>query len=181
VHPENYTGEQKAAALQQLLDTRRRLAFDADPNVQALDSGTQGNDGVNPNMDKTNADLQSKIDILQNDADVRSFLNSKTGAYLQSIVNSDPDMKAAINASYERFKTGATLNDDLNAKDSNGNQIVQPAALHLFISQAGFFQLAIGQDGKLGSPLDLRRSRRNPAATSIFSTITIPTLSRPMI
>jgi Type III secretion system translocator protein, HrpF len=155
VHPENYTGEQKAAALQQLLDTRRRLAFDADPNVQALDSGTQGNDGVNPNMDKTNADLQSKIDILQNDADVRSFLNSKTGAYLQSIVNSDPDMKAAINASYERFKTGATLNDDLNAKDSNGNQIVQPAALHLFISQAGFFQLAIGQDGKLGSPLDL--------------------------
>ncbi len=142
-HPENYTGAQKAAALQQLMDTKTKLNLGE--TYQVTDTGTEEADGINPNLDKTNADLDSKISTLANDPDVQKFLRDNTRQSFNAIVNSDPDMKAAISASYQKFQAGATLNDDLALKDSTGTQISQTDAIHTFVSQAGFFQLATGQ------------------------------------
>ncbi len=155
-HPENYTAEQKAAALQQLVDTQTRLDFDSSPDVQLADAETEEADGINPNLDKTKADLQNKINTLANDPDVQKFLNDNTAQYFQGIVNADPDLKAAIKAADQKFQTGRTLNDDLAAKDNQGNQVSQAVAVQSFVAQAGFFQLANG-----GSPLDLTAIAKN--------------------
>jgi hypothetical protein len=143
-HPQNYSGAQKAAALQQLMDAQGRLNQNSTYHI--TDTGTEEADGINPNLDKTDAELQSKINTLANDPDVRKFLQDNSPQSFSAIVNADPDMKAAINADYQKFQTGAMLNDDLNLKDSSGNQLSQPAAIHTFVSQAGFLELATGQN-----------------------------------
>jgi hypothetical protein len=141
-NPSNYKGPQKAAALQQLLDMQNQLA--ATNNAGYIDYSQLQANGINPNLWKTTGDLQSKIATLQNDPDVQSFLSTTKPAAVQAIVNANPDLNAAVSAASQKFQSGATLNDDLNAKDSNGNPLPQPAALDMFTSQAGFFQSATG-------------------------------------
>src|SRR5262249_33323847 len=141
------------AALQELKDAQDGMTLDN--QMQVTDIGTQKADGINPNIAKTSADLQSKIDQLSADPDVQSYLSGASTSALQSLVNADPSLKGAFNDALTKFKSGQTLNDDLNAKDSSGNQVPMGVALHSYVAQAGFFQLAMGQNGSPAADLDL--------------------------
>jgi hypothetical protein len=157
-HPKNYTAAQKAAVLQELKDTQDRLALDN--QLQVTDIGTQTTDGINPNILKTNSDLQSKIDQLSADPDVQTYLSNSSTNALQTLVNADPGLKNAFNDASTKFQSGQTLNDDLAAKDSKGNQVPMGDALHTYVAQAGFFQLAMGQNGSPAADLDLNAIAR---------------------
>jgi hypothetical protein len=152
-HPENYTAAQKAAVLQELKDTQDRMTLDN--QLQVTDIGTQQKDGINPNLLKTNDDLQAKIDQLSADPDVVSYLSGASTGALQNLVNADPSLKGAFTDSLANFQSGQTLTDDLNAKDSTGTQVPMGVALHTYMAQAGFFQLALGQNGQPAPDLDL--------------------------
>ncbi len=158
-HPENYSAAQKAAALQELRDTQDRLIFD--DQFHLLDVGTQTADGINPNLPKTTADLQSKIDILSADPDVQAYLSKAATGALQTLISADPALKSAFDDAFAKFQSGQTLNDDLNAKDSSGSQVKPGLALHIYVAQAGFFQLAMGQDGSPAADLDLTAIAKN--------------------
>jgi hypothetical protein len=157
-HPENYTAAQKAAVLQELKDTQDRMALDN--QLQVTDIGTQKTDGINPNLLKTNSDLQSKTDQLSADPDVQTYLSNSSTNALQTLVNADPGLKNAFNDALTKFQSGQTLNDDLAAKDSKGNQVPMGDALHTYVAQAGFFQLAMGQNGSPAADLDLNAIAR---------------------
>ncbi|WP_407158254.1 type III effector HrpK domain-containing protein [Bradyrhizobium sp. STM 3557] len=152
-HPENYSAEQKAAVLQELKDTQDRMTLDN--QLQVTDVGTQEADGINPNLLKTNDDLQSKIDLLSADPGVQDYLSKASTSALQSLVSADPGLKNAFSNAFAKFESGQTLNDDLNAKDAKGNQVAVGMALHTYVAQAGFFQLAMGQKGSPSADLDL--------------------------
>ncbi len=77
-HPENYTGAQKAAGLQQLLDTKTRLNLNS--HTQITDTDTEESDGINRIWIRR-MQVQSKINVLANDTDERKFLNDKTAQY----------------------------------------------------------------------------------------------------
>jgi hypothetical protein len=152
-NPQNYSGAQKAALLQHLLDLKAE--FVGGSNDDELSWQTEVDDGVNPSLLKTASDFQSKIDILEQDKDVQKFEDDNDTLSLQTIVNADPDFKAAIGNAQKNLQSGATLNDDLNAKDQNGNKVTQPVAVQTFLEQAGFFEAANGQNGQLGDKTDL--------------------------
>jgi hypothetical protein len=120
-----------------------------------FDLETQINDHVNPSLTKTLSDIQSKIDVLQQDPDVQKFKDDNDTLSLQSIVNADPDLKAAIGNAQKNLQSGAMLNDDLQAKDQNGKPVAQPKAIQTFLQHAGFFEVANGQNGQLGDKTDL--------------------------
>jgi Type III secretion system translocator protein, HrpF len=152
-HPEKYTAAQKAAVLQDLKDAQDRMTLD--DQMQVTDIGTQEKDGVNPNLLKTNADLQAKVDQLSDDPDVVTYLSSASTGALQNLVNADPSLRSAFTDSFAKFQSGQTLTDDFNAKDSTGTQVPMGVALHTYMAQAGFFQLAMGQNGQPATNLDL--------------------------
>jgi trimeric autotransporter adhesin len=166
-HPENYTAAQRAAVLQQLEDAQQRLAIDNQLGV--TDIGTEQGDGINPNLAKTMGDLQNRIDQLSADPDVQAYLSNTSTTALQTLVNADPALHDAFTDALVRFESGQTLNDDLNARDSDGNQVSHGDAVQTFVNQAGFFEVAMGRNGSPMLTLNLTEiAKRSGSYQSLF-------------
>ncbi|BBP78904.1 hypothetical protein PHLH7_50080 [Pseudomonas sp. Ost2] len=149
-HPENYDGKTKAAVLVQLTDTQTRLALSdyKDNDTGLLDKYTSPNKGLNPNEDKIKGQVQDAIRTLMADKDVQGFLQNNRGPALQDIVNSDPELKIALQ-SYKanQLDTGNVLNTDLNAKGPDGKPLPPGVALQNAANDITIANLALGGNG----------------------------------
>jgi hypothetical protein len=150
-NPQNYSGAQKAAVMVQLGDLQTKLAvggLEGDWNAGSSELAETGA-GINPNLDKVQADIQQRIDQLSQDPDVQAYIAQTKPSALQGIVNSDPALHDAIQSYYNgAFQNGDALTNDLNQKDSNGDQVSPTVGLQTFVQQASFYDEALGSGGK---------------------------------
>jgi trimeric autotransporter adhesin len=150
-NPQNYSGAQKAAVMVQLSNLQLKLAVGNkegywDPGMSQL---AEESANINPNFNKVQNSVQGAIDQLAQDPDVQAYIAETKPGALQQIVNSDPNIQSAVYNFYgNSFLTGQALNDDLNAKDSNGKQVAPVTGLETFMQQASFYDEAMGQNGK---------------------------------
>lgn len=62
---------------------------------------------------KTEQALNEKIDQLQNDTDVKSYLNKAVPAQTRSLINGDKGLRQAMDKRYGEVASGKTLSDDM--------------------------------------------------------------------
>jgi len=170
-NPQNYDGKTKAAVLTQLTDAQTRLTIS---NYEQNDTGlydkyTAPNEGLNPNSDKVSAQLQNSINQLMADPDVQSFLASSRGPGLQDLVNSDPDLKLAVQSfSANDMASGKVLNDALSAKGSDGKPVTVGVGLQNAANEMTIANLALGGDGKLDFAAIAQKAGQVDTITSYY-------------
>nr|WP_276510332.1 type III effector HrpK domain-containing protein [Acetobacter farinalis] len=145
-NPQNYDAATKAAVLNQLENDESVMESG---KSQGLWSGKMAKSkGLSSNYKSELADLQSKIKQLQSDSDVQKFEKTAESDGLKSIADSDPTLKAQISSYYNTSElTGASLNSDLNAKDSKGNGVSIGTGLQNFVSQTHTLDGLLGKSG----------------------------------
>ena len=166
INLKNFTGEQKAAVLEKLNTTKEEYLS------KFINPGRQIGDGVNPNPDKAGVQLQNDIDALSSDQDVQDFISSNQPISLQNIVYSNKTIQGDMTKALDGFKKGDTLNEDLAQKDMYGKPVSTGDALGTFVSEAGFYQSAMGQDGKTTDPINLTDIAKEAAITIRSTMIT---------
>src|SRR5471032_1095860 len=170
-NPQNYDGKTKAAVLTQLTDAKTRLTIS---NYEQNDTGlydkyTAPNEGLNPNSVKVSAQLQNSINQLMADPDVQSFLASSRGPGLQDLVNSDPDLKLAVQSfSANDMASGKVLNDALSAKGSDGKPVTVGVGLQNAANEMTIANLALGGDGKLDFAAIAQKAGQVDTITSYY-------------
>lgn len=150
-NPDDYSGKQKAAVLEQLVELKTQVQVGNKEDLwDSYNLFAHGDDDqVNPNVDKVIADIQGKIEQLENDHDVGTFLNEHMTKMLQGVTQSDDRLHDAINDVFENdIKTGKGLNEDLESKDEDGNTVSAEAGLQKFATRVRFFTRALGDDDK---------------------------------
>jgi len=111
VNPQNYTGAQKAAALVQLQTTQAQV--EAGSSLR--------------NITNTDSELEQRIQQLQADPDVVSFLQQSVPQNESSIINSDPALAAAVQTRYTSdVLTGTGLQDDISQVDASNTKNTDP-------------------------------------------------------
>lgn len=96
-HPENYSGAEKAAVMVKLQQT-----------LTSVQAGHRLR-----KTQKTEQALNEKIDQLQNDTDVKSYLNKAVPAQTRSLINGDKGLRQAMDKRYGEVASGETLSDDM--------------------------------------------------------------------
>lgn len=150
-NPQNYSGAQKAAVMVQLgnLQTQMAAGYTEGYWTPGMSQDAETMAGINSNYSKTSANLQNAIDQLSADPDVKAYIAETKPGALQGIISSDPNIQSAVSDFYgHSFITGKALNDDLNAKDSDGAQVTPTQGLETFMQQANFYDEAMGENGK---------------------------------
>ncbi|MGE9550343.1 type III effector HrpK domain-containing protein [Erwinia amylovora] len=102
-HPQTYSGAQKAAVMVKLQET-----------LQQVNGGSSLR-----KVDKTSAALQEKIGQLQNDADVKKFMDQAVPAQEKSIIAGDPSFSRAAAQRYQDVCSGQSLQQDMLTARSN--------------------------------------------------------------
>jgi len=111
-HPDNYTGEQKAAVMVKLQETLEQV---------------QGGSKLRK-VDKTSEALQQKIAQLQTDESVKTYLDKAVPAQEGTLIASDPSLKKAVNERHADLVSGKALEQDMQAardqaaKDNKGKK-----------------------------------------------------------
>lgn len=100
-NPSAYTGEQKAAVMVKLQQTRQSV-------VAGEDLRKTG---------KTEDALNEKIGQLQADPDVQAFLDQQIPQQSRNLVNSTPSLQKAVNQQMQKVNSGEALQTDLNTAD----------------------------------------------------------------
>ncbi|UDL94588.1 hypothetical protein LGH83_19170 [Lichenihabitans sp. PAMC28606] len=155
-NPSHYTGAQKAAVLQKLTDLDSKITLGNKEDY--WDEPLMENKGINPNIDKVQTDLGERIAQLSADPDVQKFISDNQTTSLQTIVDSDPDLKGTMQTFYDgNLQNGQGLTDALAAKGSDGKPLSTENGLQAFIGEAGVFSKALGTDGKATTGLDLQQ------------------------
>ncbi|WP_052130561.1 type III effector HrpK domain-containing protein [Erwinia typographi] len=98
-NPQNYSGAQKAAVMVKLQQTQEQV-----------DGGSSLR-----KVDKTSAALDEKIGQLQNDQDVKDYMNQAVPAEEKNIISSDPALSQAVSQRYDDLKSGKALEQDMQA------------------------------------------------------------------
>lgn len=96
-NPQNYTGEQKAAVMVKLQQTEGQV---------------EGGSSLRK-VDKTSQALQEKIAQLQNDPDVKSYLDKAVPATEKNMISADPALSRAVSQRYDDVKSGKALQQDM--------------------------------------------------------------------
>nr|WP_324129226.1 type III effector HrpK domain-containing protein [Erwinia psidii] len=96
-HPDKYSGAEKAAVMVKLQQTL---------------TSVQAGRGLR-NTQKTEQALNDKIDQLQNDKDVKSYLNKAVPAQSRALINGDKGLRQAMDQRYGEVASGKTLSDDM--------------------------------------------------------------------
>lgn len=170
-NPNNYTKEQRAAVLVELMNARTMIHAGIQSGVwsdYASQLRVEHVAGVNPDSDKVIADLDDKINKLMDSEGIQDFMRDSMNAELKNILNGDPGLKNETQNYYDtHIKNGAEFNDLNNIKDSSGKAVGIPAALEAFINEAETLSKGLGID-----PPDLRamitESGQMPAIEQYF-------------
>ena len=170
-HPGRYTGKQKAAVLQDLIDLKAKSAaaneagiFDGSELQERGVDMTSGFTGESTQM--LLEPIQKRIDTLTGDKDVQNFYSKNGAGALQDIVNSSPALKASAQDYYDnQIKTGKALSADLRAKGPDGKPVTPARGLSTFIGNADRYQQMLGKKGKPRDDFDLREAVANSGET----------------
>lgn len=117
-HPQNYSGEQKAAVMVKLQRTQESMKAGKDLHK----------------VDKTVDALQEKIGQLQSDPDVQGFLNKAIPEQQRIMIAKDPALDKAVKDRARSVASGDSLEADMQAahdaatKDKDGKPLKDPKA-----------------------------------------------------
>lgn len=100
-HPSAYTGEQKAAVMVKLQQTRQSVVAGHDLRK----------------TEKTEDALNEKIGQLQADPDVQAFLDKQIPLQSRALVGSTPQLQKAVNEQMQKVNSGQALQTDMAAAD----------------------------------------------------------------
>ncbi len=165
-NPGKYTGEQKAAVLQQLTDTNARVTAGNDGgewagavnNMNGLSPDPKKPGLVNADPNQVKGDIATKIAQLTADPDVQKFSADNRAKSLQTIASADPALQKGLQSFYDGdLQSGKALTDSLNTKDANGIKVTTEAGLQSFVQTANVLSTALGTDGKSKPDLDLQK------------------------
>lgn len=145
-NPGNYTVEQKAAVLQDLLKAQQLIIDGAAAGMWGDDYGKvsiANAVGSHPDPNKLLDDVNSHIDQLQSDPEVVKFLNESSATQMDKLFEADPGLKASVQKNYDDIKSGAAL-DALWETHTKDGSTDQQAALAEYFSSATLYQEALG-------------------------------------
>jgi hypothetical protein len=100
-HPSAYTGEQKAAVMVKLQQTRQSVVAGHDLRK----------------TEKTEDALNEKIGQLQADPEVQAFLDKQIPQQSRALVGSTPQLQKAVNEQMQKVNSGQALQADMAAAD----------------------------------------------------------------
>lgn len=100
-NPNKYSGAEKAAVMVKLQETQ-----------QQVDGG-----GKLRKVEKTSQALSEKIAQLQQDPDVKAWMNAEVPKQSQAMVAKDPNLSAAVNQRLDDIKSGKALDEDMKAAE----------------------------------------------------------------
>ncbi|KXF74788.1 type III effector HrpK [Paramesorhizobium deserti] len=147
-HPENYSPEQKAAVLQELLQARQLVIQGAGAGMWKDDYGKVAiaNDaGVYWEPEKLLEDINNHIEILQNDPETVKYMSENGAGALEKLVGDNEGLKEALTKTYEdEIKSGKALDDLWKTRSEGENGADQQAILAEFFGNAQVFQSALG-------------------------------------
>jgi hypothetical protein len=156
-NPQNYTGHQKAAVMQQLTDLDAKLKGGIDGSSWDGDNVDLQHAGINSDPNMVEADVENKIAQLSSDPDVQKWLQYNYTGSLQTIASSDPAFQAGLNSFYKGdLQSGKALNDALGGKDVNGQKVTPEDGLQTFVRTADVLTQALGTNGAPLPSLDLQ-------------------------
>ena len=148
-HPENYTVEQKAGAIQDLTYLQALVAqgkgaglwkgADADTLSIKLDSSKDPQDIID--------EITDKIDKL-NDDDVTKYLEENTDKQLGTLFENNPGLKDALEQTYNDVINTGNVIDDLWKKNTEKGKTNIPAVLTSFNQTAQSMQNVLGIKGE---------------------------------
>ncbi|WLH44485.1 type III effector HrpK domain-containing protein [Pseudomonas beijingensis] len=145
-NPGNYSAEQRAAVLQDLLKARQLIIDGAAAGLWSDDYGKVSIANAvrsHPDPNKLLADVNSHIDQLQSDPEVVKFLNETTSTQMANLFEAVPGLKDSVQKNYEDIKSGAAL-DALWDKHTKDGSTDQQAVLAEYFSTATLYQEALG-------------------------------------
>ncbi len=154
-NPQNYSGAQKAAMIQQLqdLNTQVEAGVAQDNWVDTLVAGN----GINTDYKQVEGDIAQKISQLSNDPDVQKFRQDNYGKTLQSIAQADPNLNKALQGYFnDDVQNGDALKAALGSKDSDGSTVSAEDGLSGFMQTANTLNLALGANGQNNKTLDFQ-------------------------
>ncbi|MBB2971431.1 type III effector HrpK domain-containing protein [Mesorhizobium sp. RMAD-H1] len=147
-HPENYSAEEKAAALQELLKAQQLVVQGANAGMWKDDYGkvSIANDaGVYWEPEKLLEDINDHINILQNDPEVVKYMSENGANELKKLVEGNEGLKDALTRTYEDdIKSGKALDDLWKTRTEGTEAADQQAILAEFFGNAQMFQAALG-------------------------------------
>lgn len=147
-NPQNYTVEERAAVLQDLLKAQQLIIDGAGAGMWSDDYGkvsianrVQGH----PDPEKLLQDVNDHIARLQGDPEVVKFLNESTSSQMSTLFEGNPALKDAVQKNYDDSLSGAAL-DKIWETHTKDGKTDQTAALSEFFSTAKLQQEALGID-----------------------------------
>ncbi|WP_232493558.1 type III effector HrpK domain-containing protein [Novosphingobium kaempferiae] len=170
-NPNNYTKEQRAAVLVELMNARTMIHAGIQSGVwsdYASQLRVEHVAKVNPDSDKVIADLDDKINKLMDSEGIQDYMRDATGTEIKNILDGDPGLKSSTQNYFDtHIKNGSEFKNINEIKDSKGNAVGIPAALEAFINQAETLSKGLGL-----APPDLRamitESGQMPAVEQYF-------------
>lgn len=145
-NPGNYSAEQRAAVLQDLLKARQLIIDGAAAGLWSDDYGKVSIANAvrsHPDPNKLLADVNSHIEQLQSDPEVVKFLNETTSTQMANLFEAVPGLKDSVQKNYDDIKSGAAL-DALWEKHTKDGSTDQQAVLAEYFSTATLYQEALG-------------------------------------
>ncbi len=169
-HPENYTAEEKAAVLNELLYAQRLMGAGAEAGMWRDDYGKvsiANSVRGHPDPEKLLQDLNDHIAILEQDPDVVEFLNDAVTDEMTKILENDDALNDAITENYENIKSGETLNTLWETRTGEG--VDQQSILAEFYAAAQSYQTALGiEDGAAEIQAAVKNSSYNDEFQSFY-------------
>lgn len=145
-NPGNYSVEQRAAVLQDLLKAQQLIIDGAAAGMWSDDYGKVSIANAvrsHPDPNKLLADVNSHIEQLQSDPEVVKFLNETTSTQMANLFEAVPGLKDSVQKNYDDIKSGAAL-DALWEKHTKDGNTDQQAVLAEYFSTATLYQEALG-------------------------------------
>lgn len=146
-NPGNYSVEQRAAVLNELLESQALITAGAEggmwKNDQSKVAIANKVDG-HPDPERLLADLNGRISELQSDPEVTAHLKDSRAEAMKEIMEGDPQLADDLRRTYdEAYKSGDALDSLWDAKASD-EAIGQSGVLGEFVSNAQSLQETLG-------------------------------------
>ncbi len=153
-NPQNYSAEQKAAVLQELVVGQQLIIKGGEAGMWKDDKSkvTIANaTRTHPDPEKVLKDMNEQILLLQNDPDVAEFMGKQGTEQLENLMKDHEGLKKSVEKTYkDEIKSGDALNDLWTKRDKEGE--TPTSILAEFSSSVQSYQKALGID----SPTDLQ-------------------------
>ncbi|MGY3450520.1 type III effector HrpK domain-containing protein [Bradyrhizobium sp. USDA 4353] len=153
-NPSKYDAKTRAAVLLQLeqaqISLRSGMAdglWDKYGWTISTDANGEPTKFFSGNAASVESQLEARINTLSSDKEVQQYLATAPVSNLQTMLDGDASLKAAVTDEYKDFQSGAMLAADLDQKDKDGKPVSMGDALGNFVAQGNFFSAALGTNG----------------------------------